>query len=113
MDYVYLQYEAPMTLNVKARPIIFRVKKVLPSVLLLLEGNDGNECRTHFKNYASCHLPIEGTIYHELVVVPKCLPCFVCRARKLTANMLLCDRYKCGWHMACMRSPLSILPSAQ
>ena len=43
-DYVYLQREAPMTLDVKAGRIILRVKDILPSSVLLLEGKDGQEC---------------------------------------------------------------------
>jgi hypothetical protein len=48
-DYVYLQREVPMTLDVKAGRTILRVKDVLPSGILLLEGNDGRECREHSK----------------------------------------------------------------
>uniref|UniRef100_A0A7I4BGE5 Uncharacterized protein n=2 Tax=Physcomitrium patens TaxID=3218 RepID=A0A7I4BGE5_PHYPA len=39
-DYVYLEYEVPMTLGVKARRIILYVKDVLLSGILLLEGKD-------------------------------------------------------------------------
>ena len=37
-DYVYLQHEAPTTLDVKAGRTIFRVKDILPSGVPLLEG---------------------------------------------------------------------------
>ena len=37
-DYVYLQREAPTTLDVKAGRTILRVKDILPSGVLLLEG---------------------------------------------------------------------------
>jgi len=44
-DYVYLQREAPTTLDVKARRTILRVlKDVLPSGILLLKGKDRQEC---------------------------------------------------------------------
>ena len=33
-----------MTLDVKTGPTILRMKEVLPSGLLLLEGRDGKEC---------------------------------------------------------------------
>ena len=49
-DYVYLQRETPTTLDVKAGRTILRVKDVLPSGILLLEGKDGRECREHSKN---------------------------------------------------------------
>ena len=90
-DYVYLQCEAPMTLDIRAWRTIIRVKEVLPSGLLLLEGNDGKECREHSKNCASCHLLTEGTVHHGLDVVPEGLPCFVCGEKKITATILLCD----------------------
>ena len=43
-DDVYLQREAPTTLDVKAGRTILCVKDVLPSGILLLEGKDGREC---------------------------------------------------------------------
>ena len=43
-DYVYLQREAPTTLDVKARRTILHFKDLLPSGILLLEGKDGQEC---------------------------------------------------------------------
>ena len=60
-----------MTLDVRAGCNILRVKEVLPSGLLLLEGKDGRECREHSKNCIPCHLSIEGTIHLELAVVPE------------------------------------------
>ena len=39
-DYVYLQREAPTTLDVKAGRTILRVKDILPSGVLLLECRD-------------------------------------------------------------------------
>ena len=89
-DYVYLQREAPTTLDVRAGRTILRVKEVLPSGLLLLEGKDGRECREHSKNCAPCHLSIEGTVHPELAVVLEGLPCFVCGEKKGAATMLLC-----------------------
>jgi hypothetical protein len=112
-DYVYLQSEAPTTLDVRAGRTILRVKEVLPSGLLLLKGKDGKECREHSKNCAPCHLPIEGTIHLELVVVPEGLPCFVCGGKKKAATMLLYDQCQRGWHMTCLRPPLTSLPFGQ
>ena len=109
-DYVYLQREAPTTLDVKAGRTILRVKDVLPSGILLLEGKDGRECREHSKNCAPCHLPIDGSIHPELAIVPEGLPCFVCGEKKGAATMLLCDHCQRGWHMACLMPPLSTLP---
>ena len=81
-DYVYFQHEAPTTLDVRAGYTILRVKEVLPSGLMLLEGKDGKECREHSKNCAPCHLSIEGTVHPELAVVLEGVPCFVCGEKK-------------------------------
>ena len=81
-DYVYLQREAPTTLDVRAGRTILRVKDVLPSGILLLEGKDGRGCREHSKNCAPYHLPIDGSVHPELAIVPDGLPCFVCSEKK-------------------------------
>jgi hypothetical protein len=81
-DYVYLQCEAPTTMDVKAGCIILRMKEMLQSDLLILEGKDGRECCEHSKNYTPCHLPIEDTGHPELAVVPEGLLCFVCEEKK-------------------------------
>ena len=106
-DYVYLQREAPTTLDVKAGRTILRVKDILPSGVLLLEGKDGQECRDNTKNCAPCHLPIEGTICPELAVVPAGYRCVVCGEKKGAATML-CDQCQRGWYMACLTPPLSM-----
>ena len=67
--YVYLQREAPTILDVLAEHTILRVKKVLPSDLLLLKGKDGREYCKHSKNCTPCHLSIEGTVHHELAII--------------------------------------------
>jgi hypothetical protein len=87
-DYVYLQRDAPTTLDVRAERTILRVIKVLPSGLLLLEGNDGRECREHSKNCASNHLSIDGTVHSELAVVPEGFPCLFVERKK---ERLLCS----------------------
>ena len=84
---------------------------MLLSGLLLLEGNDGRECRKHSKNRVSCHLFIEVTVHHELAVMLEGFPCFVCGEKKRAATMFLCDQYQHGWFMTCLRPPLTSLPS--
>ena len=85
-DYVYLQREAPTTLDVKAGRTILRVKAILPSGVLFLEGKDGQECRDHTKNCAPCHLPIEGIISPELAVVPAGYKYVVCGGEEGCSN---------------------------
>ena len=69
-------------MDVRAGRTILRVKDVLPSGILLLEGKDGRECREHSKNCAPCHFSIDDSIHPELAVVPDGLPCFVCGEKK-------------------------------
>ena len=97
----------------KAERTILRVKEVLPSGLLLLEGKDGREYREHSKIYVLCHPLIEGTVHPELGIVQVRLPCFVCREKKGVATMLLCDQCQHGCHMASLKPPLTSLPSRQ
>jgi hypothetical protein len=70
-----------------------RIKAILPSGVLFLEGKDGQECRDNTKSCAPCHLPIEGTIYPELAMVPLGYRYVVCRESKGAATMFLCDLY--------------------
>ena len=86
---------------------------MLSSGLLLLERKDGREWREHSKNCAPYHLPIEGTVYPELAIVPESLPCFVCGKKKIAATMILCDQCQRGWHMTCLTPTLTSLPSEQ
>ena len=66
----------------RVRHTILRVKEVLPSGVLLLEGRNGRKYREHSKNYAPCHLPIESIVHFELAIVPEDFPCFVCGKKK-------------------------------
>ena len=65
------------------------------------------------KTMLPCHLPIEGTIHFELAVVLEGFLCFVCEKKKGTATMLLCNQCQRGWHMTCLRLPLTFLPFGQ
>ena len=90
-DYIYLQREAPTTLDVKSGRTILRVKDVLPSSILLLEGKDGRECCEYCKNCALCYLPIDGSVHPELAIVPDCFHCFMCGEKNGAVTILLCD----------------------
>ena len=59
--------------------IITKVKKVLSSGVLKLEGYDGYIWKNDFKNYISCHLPnINGTIDPNLSMIFASLKCILC-----------------------------------
>ena len=85
-----------MTLHAKTGRTILRVKDVLSSGILLLQGKDGRECREHSKNCALYHLPIDGSVHPELAIVPDGFPCFICGEKKGAATILLCDQCQRG-----------------
>ncbi len=61
----------PTTLDVTARCVILHVQKVIPSKVLLLEGQDGQTWKDHVRKCAPCHLPnVNGQIDPSLIVVP-------------------------------------------
>jgi hypothetical protein len=76
-------------MDVKVGCTINRVKEVLLSILLLMEGKDAKECCEHSKNCVPCHLPIEGIVYPQLALVPEGLPCFVSGEKKMSGYYAL------------------------
>jgi hypothetical protein len=110
-DYVYLQQTAPTTLDVTASCTILRVREVLASKVLMLEGHDGVVWKDHVPNYAPCHLPnVDGTVDPSLAVVRASLRCMLCESKGGATHMLVCDRCSRGWHMACMTPPMDVIP---
>jgi hypothetical protein len=78
-DYVYLQQIAPTTLDVTARRVILRLREVLGSGVLLLEGCDGKFWKDHTRNCAPCHLPhIDGTVHPSTSHISDGLKCQLC-----------------------------------
>jgi hypothetical protein len=75
-DYVYLQQTAPTTLDVRVGRIILRVREVLGSRVLLLEGRDDKLWKDHTQNCAPYHLPhINGTVHPGTSHIPADLRC--------------------------------------
>jgi hypothetical protein len=111
-DYVYLQQTAPMTLDVTVGRTILRVREVLTSGVLMLEGRDGVVWKDHASNCAPCHLPnVDGTVDPSLAIIWASLKCMLCGSRGGAAHMLVCDRCSRGWHMACMTPPMDVVPT--
>jgi hypothetical protein len=78
-DYVYLQQTAPTTLDVTTGRIILRVREVLGSGVLLLEGRDSKFWKDHTRNCALCHLPhIDGTVHPGTSHISAGLKCQLC-----------------------------------
>ncbi|BBN08003.1 hypothetical protein Mp_4g07990 [Marchantia polymorpha subsp. ruderalis] len=113
-DYVYLQQTAPTTLDVTAGRTILRVREVLPSGVLLLEGRDGVVWKDHVRNCAPCHLPnVDGTMDPSLAIVRASLRCMLCGSAVQAARMLVCDRCSRGWHMSCLTPPIDVIPAGR
>jgi hypothetical protein len=90
-DYVYLQQIALTMLDVTARCIILRVRKVLASGVLMLEGRDAVVWKDHVRNYAPCHLPnVDGIVDPSLAVIHADLRCMLCGFRGEATHMLVC-----------------------
>ena len=113
-DYVYLQQTAPTTLDVIVGRIILRVREVLQSGVLLLEGRDGQVWKDHVCNCAPCHLPhIDGIVDPTLAIVLAGLRCMLCGHATGAATMLVCDRCSRGWHMGCLTPPFACIPDGK
>jgi hypothetical protein len=109
-DYVYLKQTAPTTLNVIACRTILRVREVLGSRVLMLEGRDGVVWKDHVRNCAPCHLPnVDGIVDPSLAVIQASLRCMLCGSKSGTTHMLVCDRCSRGWYMACMTPPMDVI----
>ena len=66
-------------LDVTTCRVILRIKYVLLSGVLELEGRDGLIWKDHARNYVCCHLPnIDGTIDPNLSVIPASLNSMLC-----------------------------------
>lgn len=109
-DFVYLQREAPTSIDVKAGRTVLQVKEILPSGQLLLHGQDAQEWREFPRNCAPCHLPMNSTVDPELAKISASLKCFTCGEGKAAKYMLLCDGCQRGWHTYCLRPPLEEVP---
>lgn len=87
--------------------IILRVRKVLPSRMLLLEGQDGQTRKDHVHNCVPCHFPhVNAQIDLFLTVVPTRLRSMLCGQVVGVATMLICKWCSKGWHMGCFMPPL-------
>jgi hypothetical protein len=99
---------------VTARQIILRVREVLGSGVLLLEGRDGKLWKDHTRNYAPCHLPhIDGMVHLGTSHIPAGLRCRLCGIAKRAAIMVICDICSTRWHLECLIPPLLEVPVGQ
>jgi hypothetical protein len=95
---------------VSAGRTILRVREILPSGVLMLEGHDNMVWKDHVCNCAPYHLP---NVDPSLAIVPTGLKCMPCGFASGAATMLVCDSCSKGWHMLCLAPPLEEIPEGQ
>ena len=115
-DYVYTKNLAGATGSTpKARQEILRVKEVRESGVIILEGADGVTTSENAINCSPCHLPIKRDTAEEARLKASArpaidLPCQICCLPDRAAIMLLCDGCQKGYHMSCLKPPLTKIP---
>ncbi len=110
-DFVYFQRQPNDTLNTFSDRTILRIKMIMPSSVLELQGADRRTIRDHSKNYAPCHLPnLDPTIITLTWIPPLDYPCQVCKRTDDADQMLLCDNCNSGYHFFCLKPELTQIP---
>jgi hypothetical protein len=111
-DLVYVRRRnSDNTLQIAARPTILKVVEVRTSGVVEVQGKCGRTAPHHVSNLAPCHLlGVDTTIDPSLAKPPADLACEVCGHVHDEDKMLLCDVCNTGWHLYCLRPPLSAVP---
>ena len=113
-DFVYYRHGQPNAkLDVSHYGTILRVKAILPSGRVRLQGRDGREISVNVINIAPCHLPnIDGRMDRMIEESDYDLPCEICSFTDTTEDhlMMICDSCDTGWHMSCLTPPVKELP---
>ena len=79
-----------------------RVKKVLSSGVLELEGRDGRIWKDPSRYCTPCHLPnIEGIVDPNSSMISTSLKCMFCGRAQGAATMILYNVCSMDWHMMC------------
>lgn len=97
-----------------AKPSILRmrVKQVLPSGVLQLQGKCGRTAKVHMDLCAPCHLPhLDGDIDQLLVGDVDSIVCEVCTREEPELHLLLCNICNAGYYTFCLQPPLNAVPS--
>jgi hypothetical protein len=106
-DLVYLRRQKADSLDSNVGRLILKVKEVLDSGRLVLEGRDKKTIKEHVENCAPCHNPnIDLWQNPRLAQGDVDQACQVCHKTTGGLNMLLCDKCDDGWHMNCLNPPL-------
>jgi hypothetical protein len=103
------------SMDPKSGRIILRVKKVLGTGRLLLEGRDTKTIKEHVENCAPCHNPnidlFQNPALADQDIDQACGVCQNTAVNRRTGTMLLCDNCNTGWHMKCLTPPVRKLPA--
>ncbi|GAQ92808.1 protein with retrovirus polyprotein and ribonuclease H-like superfamily protein and FYVE/PHD zinc finger superfamily [Klebsormidium nitens] len=108
-DLVYLRRESTNSMEPDTGRIILRVKQLLGTGRLLLEGRDQKTIREHVENCAPCHHP-NIDLYQDPALADNqekdqaCEVCGLVDVTRRTGPMPLCDNCDSGWHMKCLTS---------
>jgi hypothetical protein len=102
-DLVYLRRQPADSMDPKSGRIILRVKKVLGTGRLLLEGRDTKTIKEHVENCAPCHNPnidlFQNPALTDQEIDQACEVCQDTTVNRRTGAMLLCDNCNTGWHI--------------
>jgi hypothetical protein len=110
-DYVYVSRAPATTLDIRAKPVILRVKTVVGNGVLELEGRCGRVIKLHATNCAPCHLPdIDPRMDPTLAAPGEDVACEVCHSPDDGEYMLLCDHCNKGTHLYCCSPPYESVP---
>ncbi len=110
-DFVYFQRQPNDTLDTSSGHTILRIKAIMPSGVLKLQGTNERTIRDHSKNCAPCHLPnLDPTIITLTWIPPLDYPCQVCQRTDDADRMLLCDNCNGGYHLFCLKPKLTQVP---
>ncbi len=98
MGLMYLQQIAPKTLDVMVGQVIFKMQEILPSRVIILEGQDRQVWKDHVQTCALCHLEnINGHVNMSLMMIPWDLRCMLCGHANGASMMNLCNKCSKGW----------------
>ena len=99
-------------LQAPVSPGIYLIREVRPSGTLLISGSCGTLAEVHSTNCAPCHLPnVDTTIDPSRLTIPASHTCHGCGSAQRADVMLVCDSCSRGWHIDCLRPPLSEVPN--
>ncbi|KAJ9522494.1 hypothetical protein QJQ45_008337 [Haematococcus lacustris] len=110
-SFVWTQRPQSNTLQLSARPEIYRVVSVGVNGVAKLQRKCGRVMAENVCNLAPCHLPdIDPTIDHTLARPAADFPCSICKSPTDAERMLLCDGCGKGFHTFCLTPKLTAVP---